>query len=94
MIFPGKDVANVDAGTNTECVFIQQPIIGRKKSQGDILSRLGAVSNSSSVKRSKTFSPSAPIAKSHYNCRVLFIDSICDLTDVKKTFNLVEPKRQ
>ena len=70
MIFPGQNIANVDAETNTECVFIQQPVIGRKKSQGDILSRLGASSSSSSVKRSKTFSPSAPIAKSHYNCRV------------------------
>ena len=57
----------MDAETNTECMFIQQPIIGRKQSQGDILARLGA---SSSVKRSKTFTPSAPIAKSQYNCRV------------------------
>ena len=69
LIFPGKQVPNVDAETNTECVFIQQPVIGRKQSQGDVLSRLGAGA-SSSVKRSKTFSPSAPIAKSQYNCRV------------------------
>ena len=60
----------MDAETNTECLFIQQPIIGRKQSQGDILARLGA---SSSVKRSKTFTPSAPIAKSQYNCRVSMI---------------------
>ena len=57
----------MDAETNTECVFIQQPIIGRKQSQGDILARIGT---SSSVKRSKTFTQSAPIAKSQYNCRV------------------------
>ena len=69
LIFPGKQVPNVDAETNTECVFIQQPVIGRKQSQGDVLSRLGPGA-SSSVKRSKTFSPSAPIAKSQYNCRV------------------------
>ena len=73
LIFPGKVAPNVDAETNTECMFIQQPIIGRKQSQGDILARLGA---SSSVKRSKTFTPSAPIAKSQYNCRVSRIEKI------------------
>ena len=60
----------MDAETNTECVFIQQPVIGRKSSHGDIVSRLGAAS---SVKRSKTFGPSAPIAKSQYNCRVSYL---------------------
>jgi len=72
LIFPGKQVPNVDAETNTECVFIQQPVIGRKSSHGDIVSRLGAAS---SVKRSKTFGPSAPIAKSQYNCRLNRSDS-------------------
>merc|ERR1719350_1369614 len=72
LIFPGKVTPAVDAETNTECMFIQQPIIGRKQSQGDILARLGA---SSSVKRSKTFTPSAPIAKSQYNCRLNRSDS-------------------
>ena len=55
----------VDAETNTECVFIQQPLVGRKASLPT-----AASSMSSSVKRSKTFSPSAPINKSEYNCRV------------------------
>ena len=65
LIFPAKTSPAVDAGTNTECVFIQ-PVAGRKNSQADsVLSRLV-----SSVKRSKTFSPSAPINKSQYNCRV------------------------
>ena len=75
MIFPGK-TPNCDAETNTECVFIQ-PMVGRKSSQADsVLSRLAVVSGgvgsvgSVSVKRSKTFSPSAPINKSQYNCRV------------------------
>ena len=80
LIFPGK-TPNCDAETNTECVFIQ-PMVGRKGSQADsVLSRLAAVSGGGpglspglsagvSVKRSKTFSPSAPINKSQYNCRV------------------------
>ena len=73
MIFPGK-TPNCDAETNTECVFIQ-PMVGRKGSQADsVLSRLAVVSGGGgggvSVKRSKTFSPSAPINKSQYNCRV------------------------
>merc|ERR1719367_324932 len=74
LIFPGKETPNCDAETNTECVFIQQPVIGRKQSQGDLLARLGPGA-SSSVKRSKTFSPSAPIAKSQYNCRLNRSDS-------------------
>merc|ERR1719325_231166 len=72
LIFPGKETPNCDAETNTECVFIQQPVIGRKQSQGDLLARLGGAS---SVKRSKTFSPSAPINKSQYNCRLNRSDS-------------------
>ena len=82
LIFPGvKGVRgatpNCDAETNTECVFIQ-PMVGRKGTQGQadsVLSRLAVVSGGGggggvSVKRSKTFSPSAPINKSQYNCRV------------------------
>ena len=71
LIFPGK-TPNCDAETNTECVFIQ-PMVGRKGSQADsVLSRLAVVAGgvTVSVKRSKTFSPSAPINKSQYNCRV------------------------
>ena len=69
LIFPAKTTPAVDAETNTECVFIQ-PVAGRKSSQADsVLSRL-ASSAGASVKRSKTFSPSAPINKSQYNCRV------------------------
>ena len=71
LIFPAKASPAVDAGTNTECVFIQ-PVAGRKNSQTDsVLSRLASASSGgASVKRSKTFSPSAPINKSQYNCRV------------------------
>ena len=61
-VFPLASPA-VDAETNTECVFIQQPKVGRKSS-------LPTNAISSSVKRSKTFSPSAPINKTEYNCRV------------------------
>ena len=68
LIFPAKTTPAVDAETNTECVFIQ-PVAGRKNSQADsVLSRLAGTAVS--VKRSKTFSPSAPINKSQYNCRV------------------------
>merc|ERR1719361_2135781 len=74
LIFPAKTTPAVDAETNTECVFIQ-PVAGRKSSQADsVLSRL-ASSAGSSVKRSKTFSPSAPINKSQYNCRLNRSDS-------------------
>ena len=71
-IFPISQALNVDAETNTECVFIQQPVIGRKPSREENLVKLGQnhSSGSSVVKRSKTFSPSAPINKSQYNCRV------------------------
>ena len=72
-IFPTSQALNVDAETNTECVFIQQPVIGRKLSREENLAKLGqnpSGSGSSVVKRSKTFSPSAPINKSQYNCRV------------------------
>ena len=74
LIFPGARgvTPNCDAETNTECVFIQ-PMVGRKGSQADsVLSRLAVVAGgvTVSVKRSKTFSPSAPINKSQYNCRV------------------------
>ena len=71
-IFPTSQALNVDAETNTECVFIQQPVIGRKQSREENLVKVGQnPSNSCSVvKRSKTFSPSAPINKSQYNCRV------------------------
>jgi len=61
----------VDAETNTECVFIQQPVVGRKTS----LPSSSSSSSVSSVKRSKTFSPSAPINKSEYNCRLNRSDS-------------------
>lgn len=71
-IFPTSQALNVDAETNTECVFIQQPVIGRKQSREDNLVKVGQNPSSSCsvVKRSKTFSPSAPINKSQYNCRV------------------------
>ena len=71
-IFPISQALNVDAETNTECVVIQQPVIGRKPSREENLVKLGQnhSSGSSVVKRSKTFSPSAPINKSQYNCRV------------------------
>jgi len=57
-------------------VFIQ-PVAGRKNSQTDsVLSRLASASSGgASVKRSKTFSPSAPINKSQYNCRLNRSDS-------------------
>jgi protein KIBRA len=76
-IFPISQALNVDAETNTECVFIQQPVIGRKPSREENLVKLGQnhSSGSSVVKRSKTFSPSAPINKSQYNCRVSRSDS-------------------
>ena len=53
----------VDAETNTEFLFIQQPVVGRKGAPP-------APPVTSAVKRSKTFSPSAPINKSEYSCRV------------------------
>ena len=98
-IFPISQALNVDAETNTECVFIQQPVIGRKLSREENLVKLGQNHNSGSsvVKRSKTFSPSAPINKSQYNCRVsnriLFFEedlfginhSFCSLTEVIAT---------
>merc|ERR1711963_1200256 len=68
-VFPLASPA-VDAETNTECVFIQQPQIGRKSSLPAPTTPL-----SSSVKRSKTFSPSAPINKTEYNCRLNRSDS-------------------
>lgn len=77
-IFPTSQALNVDAETNTECVFIQQPVIGRKLSREENLAKLGqnpSGSGSSVVKRSKTFSPSAPINKSQYNCRLNRSDS-------------------
>lgn len=76
-IFPISQALNVDAETNTECVFIQQPVIGRKPSREENLVKLGQnhSSGSSVVKRSKTFSPSAPINKSQYNCRLNRSDS-------------------
>jgi len=76
-IFPTSQALNVDAETNTECVFIQQPVIGRKQSREENLVKVGQnPSNSCSVvKRSKTFSPSAPINKSQYNCRLNRSDS-------------------
>merc|ERR1719278_1202488 len=67
LLFPLASPA-VDAETNTECVFIQQPKVGRKSS-------LPTTAISSSVKRSKTFSPSAPINKTEYNCRLNRSDS-------------------
>ena len=84
-VFPLMDLSsvNVDKETNTECVFIQQPVLGRKMSRdGDSSSssssRLGHGGGSSIVKRSKTFSPSAPINKSQYNCRVSRDSGIMD----------------
>jgi len=76
-IFPTSQALNVDAETNTECVFIQQPVIGRKQSREDNLVKVGQNPSSSCsvVKRSKTFSPSAPINKSQYNCRLNRSDS-------------------
>lgn len=80
-LFPVQPSQNVDKETNTECVFIQPPLIGRK---GDLrlvapasTSSTTTTSSSSStvVKRSKTFSPSAPISKSQYNCRLNRSDS-------------------
>jgi protein KIBRA len=68
-VFPLASPA-VDAETNTECVFIQQPQIGRKSSLPASTTAI-----SSSVKRSKTFSPSAPINKTEYNCRLNRSDS-------------------
>jgi hypothetical protein len=65
-LFPLQPSQNVDKETNTECVFIQPPLIGRKGTNEEL--RLAAASTV--VKRSKTFSPSAPISKSQYNCRV------------------------
>jgi protein KIBRA len=77
-IFPTSQALNVDAETNTECVFIQQPVIGRKPSKEENLVKVGPSPGSvgsSVVKRSKTFSPSAPISKSQYNCRLNRSDS-------------------
>merc|ERR1712088_945234 len=68
-VFPLASPA-VDAETNTECVFIQQPQVGRKSSLP-----ASSTAISSSVKRSKTFSPSAPINKTEYNCRLNRSDS-------------------
>jgi len=68
-VFPLASPA-VDAETNTECVFIQQPQVGRKSSLPASTTAI-----SSSVKRSKTFSPSAPINKTEYNCRLNRSDS-------------------
>jgi len=76
-IFPISQALNVDAETNTECVFIQQPVIGRKPCREESLVKPGQnhTGGSTVVKRSKTFSPSAPINKSHYNCRLNRSDS-------------------
>jgi len=76
-IFPISQALNVDAETNTECVFIQQPVIGRKPCREESLVKPAQnhTGGSTVVKRSKTFSPSAPINKSHYNCRLNRSDS-------------------
>lgn len=66
-IFPVPQSPAVDAETNTECVFIQQPVLmGGDEGQGGV---------QGIVKRSKTFSPSAPISKSQYNCKLNRSDS-------------------
>merc|ERR550534_2989620 len=82
---------SVDAETNTECVFIQAPVIGRK-SESLLKSKVGQLASAGQltgplatpgqlaatqtiVKRSKTFSPSAPISKSQYNHRLNRSDS-------------------
>jgi len=66
-IFPVPQSPAVDAETNTECVFIQQPVLmGGEEGQGGF---------QGAVKRSKTFSPSAPISKSQYNCKLNRSDS-------------------
>lgn len=52
-----------DKETNTECVFLQPSASPRKS--GPLTDSVSAL-----VKRSQTFSPSAPINKSDYNCRV------------------------
>ena len=98
LIFPGQQVTpNCDAETNTECVFIQ-PMVGRKSSQPDsLLSRLAAVSGAGgggvSVKRSKTFSPSAPINKSQYNCRVSLLRELAILVTTVP-YSLIFPVEQ
>eukprot|EP00095_Tigriopus_kingsejongensis_P003652 maker-scaffold11_size778918-snap-gene-0.11 protein:Tk03652 transcript:maker-scaffold11_size778918-snap-gene-0.11-mRNA-1 annotation:"protein kibra-like isoform 1" len=57
-----------DKETNTECVFLQPSASPRKATPT-------ADSVSALVKRSQTFSPSAPINKSDYNCRLIRSDS-------------------
>lgn len=77
-IFPLAQTPPVDAETNTECVFIQQPLLGGRKisqEEGPQSSRLGSQTGQGVVKRSKTFSPSAPINKSQYNCKLNRSDS-------------------
>jgi len=77
--FPVVPSSAVDAETNTECVFIQQPVVGSRKSSreegGTQNSRLSSGGVQGVVKRSKTFSPSAPIQKSQYNCKLNRSDS-------------------
>ena len=80
-LFPIQPSQNVDKETNTECVFIQPPLIGRKWTNEE--TRLAAASTV--VKRSKTFSPSAPISKSQYNCRV---SSVSDPDPIGSGFKL------
>ncbi|XP_059079146.1 protein kibra-like isoform X2 [Tigriopus californicus] len=57
-----------DKETNTECVFLQPSASPRKS--GPVADSVSAL-----VKRSQTFSPSAPINKSDYNCRLIRSDS-------------------
>ena len=75
-MFPGCIQDSADKETNTECVFIQPPIIGRKGGRSDGLAIRPVSSTPSIVKRSKTFSPSAPINKAEYNCRVSYLSHL------------------
>ena len=80
LVLPSLEAAAVDAGTNTECLFIQ-PVVGRAGPglREEQLTRLQAAQQqpaASVVKRSNTFSPSAPISKSQYNCRVSCFTSL------------------
>jgi len=63
---------SVDKETNTDTAYIQPPIIKGRLELGGV--KLAAPT-STIVKRSKTFSPTAPINKAEYSCRLNRSDS-------------------
>lgn len=73
---PATPTMKENKETNTDCVYIQPPVIKGRLELG-LKGRMDAMKGcaSSIVKRSKTFSPTAPINKSEYSCRLNRSDS-------------------